>query len=104
MEERFPSLGSFHLYFTSYHKNFATSHIFVKALTIIAYTENKELDTTAFEEHLQTVLSRDNIKGCHVKIFKDREKYLQRMEQLANLENQREMDERIKSTLFAVSL
>ena len=32
--------GAYNLYFTSYDKNYDISHVFVKGMTIIAYTEN----------------------------------------------------------------
>lgn len=101
---KFPSAGSFHLYFTTYDRNFPTAHVFVKALTLIAYTENQNVDEKAFEEHILTLLKRDGIKGCHVKLFKDSEKYVQRMEQMMCLENDKETDVRIVNTLHAVSL
>lgn len=104
ISEKFPNMGSFHLYFTSYDKNFATSHIFVKASTIIAYTENHKTDANAFEEHISTVLKHDGLKNCHIKLFTDKDKYLQRIEQLMILEANQETDNRIMKVLHSVSL
>ena len=96
--------GAFNLYFTSYDKNFDTGHVFVKGMTVIAFTENTTFSEAAFEEHMKTVLNRDGIKGINVKTYKDIEKYISRIHQMENLENEKNKEEDIMKTLFAVSL
>lgn len=96
--------GAYNLYFTSYDKNYDMSHVFVKGMTIIAFTENEKLSEAGFEEHMKTVLNRDSIKGVNVKVYKDLEKYTARMEQMLNLENEKNKEEDIWKTLYAVSL
>lgn len=103
-QEKFGDLGSFHLFFTSYDKNYSTSHVFVRGTNIIAYTEEKKIEGAAFEEHIKTVLNRDGIKNCHVKLFNDSEKYLERMEQLIGIEESGEKGLQIIKTLHNVSL
>lgn len=97
-------VGAYHLYFTSYDKNYGMSHIFVKGMTMIALTENDKVLETEFEEHIKTVLNRDAIKGVNVKLYKDLDKYLTRMEQMMSLENEKSREKDIMKTLYAVSL
>ncbi len=96
--------GAYNLYFTSYDKNYDMSHIFVKGMTVIGYTENEKISETGFEEHIKTVLNKDAIKGVNVKLYKDVDKYLTRIEQMQNLENEKSREEDIMKTLYAVSL
>lgn len=96
--------GAYNLYFTSYDKNYDISHIFAKGMTIIAFTENEKNSEAGFEEHVKTVLNRDAIKGVNVKLYKDVEKYLTRIQQMQNLENEKNREEDIMKTLYAVSL
>ena len=98
------NVGAYNLYFTSYDKNFDMYHVFVKGMTIIAYTENSKIVENAFEEHIKTVLNRDSITGVNVKLYKDLQKYVTRIEQMQNLENEKSREKDIMKTLFAVSL
>ena len=97
-------VGAYNLYFTSYDKNFDIYHVFVKGMTIIAYTENTKVAENAFEEHIKTVLNRDSITVVNVKLYKDLQKYVTRIEQMQNLENEKSREKDIMKTLFAVSL
>lgn len=96
--------GAYNLYFTSYDKNYDMSHVFVKGMTIITFTENEKLSEAGFEEHIKTVLNRDSINGVNVKVYKDLEKYTTRMEQMLSLENEKSREKDIWKTLYAVSL
>lgn len=96
--------GSYHLYFTSYDKNFAVSHALVKAHTIVAYTQQQKTMESDFEEHIKTSLKRDGINNYSVKLFKEKEKYFQRIEQLIQLETEGTVDQRALKTLYAISL
>lgn len=96
--------GAYNLYFTSYDKNYDMSHVFVKGMTMIAFTENSKISEAGFEEHVKIILGRDAIKGVNVKLYKDLEKYLTRIEQMQNLENEKSREEDIMKNLYAVSL
>ena len=96
--------GAYNLYFTSYDKNYDLSHVFVKGMTVIGFTENTNLSDAGFEEHIKTVLNRDAIKGVNVKVYKDLDKYLTRIEQMQSLENEKSRENDIMKTLYAVSL
>lgn len=96
--------GAYNLYFTSYDKNYDMSHIFVKGMTVIGFTENSKISESGFEEHIKTMLNKDAIRGVNVKLYKDLDKYLIRMEQMQSLENEKSREEDIMKTLYAVSL
>ena len=96
--------GFYNLYFTTYDKNYEIAHLFVKGMTVIGYTEKKDMDENKFEEHLKTVLLHDAIKGVNVKLYKNMDKYLERISQMQSLENEISKEESITKTLFSVSL
>lgn len=98
------NVGAYNLYFTSYDKNYDMSHVFVKGMTIIGFTENTKISEKAFEEHIKTVLNRDSISGVNIKLYKDLQKYVERIEQMQKLENEKSREKDIIKTLFAVSL
>ena len=97
-------VGDYNLYFTSYDKNYDMSHVFVKGMTIIGFTENEKILESGFEEHIKTMLNKDAIRGVNVKLYKDLDKYLTRMEQMQSLENEKSRENDIMKTLYAVSL
>lgn len=96
--------GAYNLYFTSYDKNYDAAHVYVRGMTVIAYTENDKFSEAGFEEHVKTVLNRDGIKGVNVKTYREIDKYIARIEQMQNLENEKSREVDIMKTLFAVSL
>lgn len=96
--------GAYNLYFTSYDKNYDMAHVYAKGMTVIGYTENSKIVESDFEEHIKTVLNKDAIKGVNVKLYKDLDKYVTRIEQMQNLENEKSRENDIMKTLYAVSL
>ena len=96
--------GAYNLYLTSYDKNYDISHAFAKGMTVIAFTEDIKIADNGFEEHVKTILGRDGIKGVNVKLYKDLEKYIARIQQMQNLENEKNKEEDIMKNLYAVSL
>ena len=96
--------GKYNLYFTTYDKNYDIAHVFVKGMTVIAFSEKADLDENRFEEHIKNVLLHDSVKGVNVKVFKSLDKYIERIEQMQNLENEKNKEEAIMKTLFSVSL
>ena len=105
IKDRFgENTGFYNLYFTTYDKNYEIAHLFVKEMTVIGYTEKTDMDENKFEEHLKTVLLHDAIKGVNVKLYKNMDKYLERISQMQSLENEISKEESITKTLFSVSL
>lgn len=96
--------GVYNLYFTSYSKNYDIAHLFVKGMTVIGFTEDKKINENEFEEHIKNVLNFDSIKGVNIKLYKNVDKYLERIEQMQNLENEKSREKDILKTLFSVSL
>ena len=50
------------------------------------------------------MLNRDAISGVNIKLYKDLNKYVSRIEQMQKLENEKSREKDIMKTLFAVSL
>lgn len=96
--------GAYNLYFTSYDKNYDMAHVYAKGMTVISFTENNKIMESDYEEHIKLVLNKDAIKGVNVKLYKDLDKYLARIEQMQNLENEKSREIDIMNTLYAVSL
>lgn len=96
--------GAYNLYFTSYDKNYDMAHVYANGMTVIGYTENSKVLENDFEEHIKTVLNKDAIKGVNVKLYKDLDKYVTRIQQMQNLENEKSREKDIMKTLYAVSL
>lgn len=78
------------LYLTSYQKNFQISHVVMKHKNLIGITESEKFDENACYEHLKDMFSKNGLKDITVKIFTDRDKYLERVNSL----QQSEMDEK----------
>lgn len=96
--------GSYNLYFTSYDKNYDISHLLIKGLTVVALTENLKTEEAGFEEHIKTILKQDGITGYNVKLYKDPQKYVNRIEQMLALENEKGREDDVIKTLYSVSL
>lgn len=96
--------GVYNLYFTSYDKNYDMAHVYVKGMTVIGFTENSKIVENDFEEHIKMILNKDAIKGVNVKLYKDLDKYVARIEQMQHLENEKSREKDIVKTLYAVSL
>ncbi len=96
--------GLFDMVFTSYDKNYVVAHITVKGNTICGYTQAEKFDEQAFYKHINDILKADNFKETSVKIFKELDKYTNRLEQLKDLQTEEENTEGILNTLKSVSL
>ena len=96
--------GLYDLVFTSYDKTFQVAHMSVKGNTICGYTETEKFDENAFYKHIEGILKADGFKETTIKIFKDLNKYTERMEQLKQLNTEEKLTEGIVSTLKSVSL
>lgn len=98
--------GRFDLYLTSYSKNFQISHIVMKGKNLIGITEQGNFDEKACYEHIRNMFSQNGFHDLTVKIFRDREKYLERIGGLreAKMDDEREYDERVLRLLENLSL
>lgn len=96
--------GLYDMVFTSYDKTFQVAHMSVKGNTVCGYTEADKFDENAFYKHIEGILKADGFKETTIKIFKDLNKYTERMEQLKQLNTEEKLTEGIVSTLKSVSL
>lgn len=96
--------GMFDMVFTSYDKNYQVDHITVKGNTLCGFTQDKKFDEQAFQKHIIAILKAENYKEVTVKIFSDLNKYLERLEQLKELDTDETHTIGIMDTLKSVSL
>lgn len=99
-------IGMYDMYFTSYKKNFAVSHMVVEGKNICGYTEIPSFDSKACEEHLTQMLKQGGHKDMTIKIFSDINKYCERLKQLNGLEHDKttERDDEVRIVLYDISL
>lgn len=74
------------MYFTSYQKNFAISHMALKGNVLCGVTENGKCDCNGAEKHLEQMLLQEGIKNVTVKIYSDSNKYIDRLSQIVALD------------------
>lgn len=93
------------LYFTSYKTNYPISHMVLKGNILTGYTDYSEVQEEACEKHLEQMLIQDGYINMTVKIFKDLDKYTVRLEQLKQLETEKNKNhDGIVDMLLSISL
>lgn len=93
------------MYFTSYQKNFAISHMALKGNVLCGMTETAGCDCNAAEKHLEQMLSQEGIKNITVKIYSDSGKYIDRLSQIACLDvDENKNQGQIIDLLYSISL
>ncbi|MCU6743387.1 MULTISPECIES: hypothetical protein [Suilimivivens] len=99
-------VGMFDMYFTSYKKNFAISHMVVDGKTICGLTEDDKCNLQACETHLADMLKQGGFKDMTIKIFRDTGKYCDRLVSLNKSEHGKtpERDDEIRVILYDISL
>lgn len=96
--------GLYDRIFTSYEQNYQVAHITAKGNTLCGFTQDTAFDEQRFREHITNLLKKDGYKDVSVKIFKDIQKYTDRLEQLKSLEAEDKNTAGILNTLNSVSL
>lgn len=96
--------GLYDLYFTSYDKNFAISHLVVTSNLLLAYSESAKINATDYEAHMKKLLEQEGVRDYTVKLFTDQKKYIQRLDELNASDSVQAPSERVISMLKAVSL
>ncbi|MDE7332189.1 MAG: hypothetical protein K2O16_08090 [Lachnospiraceae bacterium] len=99
-------IGMYDMYFTSYQKNFAISHMVVEGKIILGYTESGKCDMKACQEHLQTMLKQGGFKDMTIKISDNLETYTGQLKNLNQMEqdNDPQKDDEVRSILYDISL
>lgn len=99
-------IGMFDMYFTSYQKNYAISHMVAENQIILAYTENSDCDILACREHLETMLKQAGYKGVTITVNNDLSRYCEQLKSL-NDKNQISspiIDDEVRAALYDISL
>lgn len=91
--------------FTSYKKNYCVSHLAVCGNTVCGYAEyDPQFSENAFYEHIGNILNMDGHKDVTVKIFKNLQRYTDRLEQMKSLDTEPARSQAIIGTLKSVAL
>jgi hypothetical protein len=91
------------MYLTSYKLNFPINAFAVKGNNLIGYTEFKNCNVSACEEHIRDIFKQNGIKNITIKIFSDQKRFMERLDQLQELEAGKKEDE-ILTLLGDISL
>lgn len=91
------------LYMTSYRLNFPINCFAVRGNNLIGYTEFPDCDRAACEEHIQGILKQNSIKNMTIKIFHEKARFIERLNQLQALEA-RKKDAEVLTLLCDISL
>lgn len=94
----------FDMVFTTYSKTYNISHMVIKGNTICGYTEMKNFAEKEYNEHVNHVLKLDGHKNFTLKIFTDLNKYIDRINQLTDLQTEEDNSLFIAETLKSVVL
>lgn len=91
------------LILTAYEGTYPVDCITVKGPNLIVYSSHKQIKTSACENHIQSMLKKDNYHNMTVKVFTDESKFCNRCEQLKELENNGN-EEKILQLMCDISL
>lgn len=98
--------GRYDLYLTSYAKNFQISHLVMKGKSMVGITEQDKFDENACGQHIKTMFAQNGFHDITVKIFREKEKYLERLKSMreSTMEDNREFDEKVLKLMENLSL
>lgn len=91
------------LYFTAYKDSYQVSAIYYKKGCLIGITEDDNTDLEKCEKHLSEILSNCGAKNVTVKIFKEESKFIERINSLSELEEEKDISY-ILENILAVSI
>lgn len=74
--------GMYNMYFTSYDKNYLLDHIVIFGRNIIGLSLSEGFDEKAFTEHISELARKEGIKDLFVKVFTEKDKYINRLDEL----------------------
>lgn len=93
------------LVLTTYDKTFTIASLVIKGHSICGYTETAKTEEAAAQKHIEETLKIEGYKNYTVKIFHDLDKYLTRLDQLRQLEEEETKEKmQVTEALLAVSL
>ncbi len=77
--------GFYNMYFTSYDKNFFIDHLVISGKSIIGLCTSDKFDEKVFDGHLSELIRKEGIKDAFIKVFTDKDKYINRLVELNGL-------------------
>lgn len=98
--------GRYDLYLTSYAKNYQISHLVIKGKSMAGITEQQAFEERDCYQHLKTMFGQNGFHDITVKIFRDREKYFERLKSMqeSEMDDNREFDEQVLKLMENLSL
>lgn len=95
----------YHLYLTSYQKNYAMTCMTARGANLIGFSEFDKCDVNSCKEHIEGILTQNGIKNINVKIFgkNDYKMFEERLKQLQAQEAGKH-DEELLSLMCDISL
>lgn len=95
----------YHLYLTSYQKNYPITCFAVKGSNLIGFSEFEKCDINACKEHIEGILSQNGLKNINIKIFgsNDYKMFEERLKQLQSIDTAKH-DEELISLMCDISL
>ena len=82
--------GLYDLFLTSQDKNFQISHVVVAGQSVCGLSETRSCDVNAAQQHILTMMELDGFKGYEVRIFKSLDQYLDCLDALNSVQDQKE--------------
>lgn len=80
-------------YITAYDKSFPIAFVIVKMGLLIAYTETDKCDVKAAKKHIEEYMAKNGISNVSVKIIREKDKFLTRLESLLQDDTETTNDE-----------
>ena len=96
--------AAFDVYLTSYQKDFPLYAIVCTENEIAGLSADAAIDENAAKEHILQVLKKDGYRNVTVKIFKDREKFLERIAGMDTAGDGRDGSLKLRGLILDVSL
>lgn len=90
--------------FTTYSASFVVGHLVIRDNTVCGFSEDPAFAEKEFQTFIQEVFKADSIKNVSVKVFTALDKYLDRIDQLGQLESNGQLEAQIAETLKSVVL
>lgn len=98
--------AAYDLYLTSYDNNYQLSHLAAANRSICALTESDSCNIKEGETHIRKMLQDNGFQDYTIKIFRDRAKYLDRLDEMnrASGSKKNKRDEEVLRLFYQISL
>ncbi len=92
------------LFFTTAKKNFQVSALYYKKKCLIMLSEDEKIDVQGLEEHLKGILKASGFENITIKVYLDKDKFIERLKELKELEEDSENLSFLYDNLLSVAL